>query len=113
MKTILSALVLLSLLFSTGCASTAASKVLKALGNDPATVSVRVNGWGTVIEISRANPVLGMSSTVATDGSLNVQTSNVKVAAPAPLATPVASTKPVAPAKPSAPAKPATPPHAK
>lgn len=65
-------LIALALLILPGCASSAASKVIKALGQDPATVSIRVNGWGTVIEVSRANPVIGMNSAVSTDGSLNV-----------------------------------------
>lgn len=68
----------LAILTLTGCVSSAASKVIKALGNDPATASIRVNGWGTVIEVSRANPVIGMNSTVATDGSLHVTTQDAK-----------------------------------
>jgi hypothetical protein len=89
----------LALLTLTGCASSAASKVIKALGNDPATVSVRVNGWGTVIEVSRANPVIGMNSTVATDGSLHVTTQDAKgvpgtVAAPQRAVAPANATSP-------------------
>jgi len=82
MKNLLALVFALALL--PGCASSAASKVIKALGNDPATVAIRVNGWGTVIEVSRANPVLGMNSLIATDGSLNVTTlTNYVPAAPA------------------------------
>jgi hypothetical protein len=76
MKTLL--LATLALLTLTGCVSSSTAKALKVIANDPATVSVRVNGWGTVIEINRANPVIGMSSAIATDGSLKVTTESVK-----------------------------------
>jgi len=62
-----------------------------------------------VIEVSRANPVIGMNSTVATDGSLHVTTQDAK-GVPGTVAAPqraVALT--AAPSKPGA--TPRTAPH--
>jgi hypothetical protein len=72
-KILLKLLALLSLLtLSAGCGANSAAKAIKALGTDNASFVVRLNGWGTVLDVTRANPKPGSWATVAKDGTLTI-----------------------------------------
>lgn len=54
MKTL--TLLLLPVIALSGCMTKSATKAIASLKDDPATLHVKVNGWGTVVEIFRSNP---------------------------------------------------------
>ena len=67
---------LLLLLVSTlvsGCFGPDVAKAIKAMGNDPATVHLRVSSVYGVVELTRTNPGSNsLAHTVAPDGTITV-----------------------------------------
>lgn len=75
MKKSLSVIGLGILAFScTGCFGPDVAKAIKAMGQDPATVHLRVSSVYGVVELSRTNPQTNsLPHTVSPDGTITVE----------------------------------------
>ena len=67
-----------------GCATSMVKQAFKELKDDPATFVVDINGWGSVIRITRSNP-LGNTPpySLTRDGNIVVSERSVQPLAPA------------------------------
>ena len=73
MKTIKFLSLTLLLLGSSGCATTMVKQAFKELKDDPASLVIDINGWGSVIRITRSNPLSNTPPyTLTRDGNITV-----------------------------------------
>jgi hypothetical protein len=86
MKKLFAGFIIIAAALCSGCFGPDVAKAIQAMGNDSATVHLRVSSVYGVVELSRTNPhTNSLGHTVAPDGTITVQQNVEQPAVPAPL----------------------------